>query len=209
MEGMNLRRSKRIENMKQREGERHIPGHDRGMICEQAREYAKKRGGVCIARSGFSSEYHWSCDKGHKWKAALEDMQSTHTWCPYCPWPQERYCRYILEDLLGESFPKCSPSFLMGLQFDGYCEKIRLAFEYNGKQHYQWVPHFQRKKKDFLQQKERDFRKRKLCHEHKIVLISIPYYCDPLIFIENWLDEHGILSQMCSSTKISRCSTNK
>ena len=54
-----------------------------------------------------------------------------------------------------------------------------MAFEYNGIQHYEYVPHFHRNgESDFLDQRERDIKKYKICREHGIELILIPNQFD-------------------------------
>ena len=51
---------------------------------------------------------------------------------------REERCRRIFEDILGEKFPNVRPSWLLNkktgyrLELDGYCPKLKLAFEYDG-----------------------------------------------------------------------------
>ena len=88
-------------------------------------------------------------------------------------------CREIMEKYLLEPFPNTRPDFLEGLELDGYNEELNIAFEYNGKQHYEYIPHFHRNgEEDFETQKERDRKKYRICREKKINLIIIPYQYD-------------------------------
>ena len=80
---------------------------------------------------------------------------------------------------MGCTFNKCRPKFLQVLEYDGYNEELKLAFEYQGIQHYQYIPHFHRNgKEDFEKQKERDALKDILSIENNITVIRIPYEYD-------------------------------
>lgn len=61
------------------------------------------------------------------------------------------------------------------MHLDGYNDELKIAFEYQGKQHYIRIPHFHPSKEDFIAQKERDEYKRKMCIENGIKLISVGY----------------------------------
>ena len=107
-------------------------------------------------------------------------------------------------------FKKQKPSFLEGLEFDGYNSELNIAFEYNGKQHYEWVPYFQKTIEKFYKQQERDIRKRNICKilwisrnlrrrfckERNIRLLDIPYEFDYhhekklFSFIDIWIKEN-------------------
>jgi hypothetical protein len=90
----------------------------------------------------------------------------------------ERMCRTIFQAFLAKLFPKCRPSFLNSLELDGFCEELNLAFEYQGKQHFEFIPHFHLDDQALVRQQERDARKRLLCAEHAITLIEIPFEYD-------------------------------
>jgi hypothetical protein len=66
--------------------------------------------------------------------------------------------RDIFERLFpyNEPFVKAHPSFLGVLELDWLCEELGLAFEYNGVQHEQEMPHFHRAPTAFFEQCERD-----------------------------------------------------
>ncbi|KKL74823.1 hypothetical protein LCGC14_2061080, partial [marine sediment metagenome] len=55
------------------------------------------------------------------------------------------------------------------------CKELKLAFEYNGQQHYERIPHWHRTIDVFVKQQKRDAKKIVLCREKGITLIIIPY----------------------------------
>ena len=97
-------------------------------------------------------------------------------------WKKEEQCRAILEKLYQRRFPSVRPDFLKSprtgknLELDCYNHELRIALEYNGKQHYKYCPYFHKHKKAFYAQVHRDNWKRKKCQENGIHLIEVPYY---------------------------------
>jgi hypothetical protein len=91
--------------------------------------------------------------------------------------------RAFLESYFGKTFPKSRPDFMVNpvtgsrynLELDCYNPELRLAVEYNGAQHYNYIPFFHKNKEAFYNQKYRDELKRIRCKELGIVLIEIPY----------------------------------
>lgn len=64
-------------------------------------------------------------------------------------------------------------------RFDFYLPNVNGApaiIEVHGEQHYKQVKKFQKTRRDFLAQKERDRRKISYCLAHKIDLYIIPYW---------------------------------
>ncbi len=99
---------------------------------------------------------------------------------------REEQCRRIFESLYpGYKFPSTKPDWLINprtgerLELDGYCSELRLAFEYNGEQHYVYPNKFHTSKEKFLNYKVRDIIKRLLCDRHGVYLLAIPYTIPP------------------------------
>ena len=95
-------------------------------------------------------------------------------------WQSEARTRAIFEDLFGRTFPKLRPAWLKSgknssLELDGYCEELKLAFEYQGEYHYMDIPvhHQQRTLKEVQQNDEL---KAKLCRKQGVSLIQMPYW---------------------------------
>lgn len=120
------------------------------------------------------------CAEGHKWET-LPGLIKGGAWCPNCKWKSEGECRLILETVFGKSFAKIRPEFLRYgghlLELDGYCEELKIAFEFNGQQHYDYIPFFHDDEDDLQDQLARDHFKETRTKEMKIDLIIIPYWC--------------------------------
>jgi hypothetical protein len=93
----------------------------------------------------------------------------------------ENRVRAILEGIYRVPFPSVRPSFLKNpasnknLELDCYNSNLNLAVEYNGIQHYKFVPRFHRSPQDLEGQKYRDNFKAQKCKELGINLIVVPY----------------------------------
>ena len=92
----------------------------------------------------------------------------------------ETRCRQIFESIFRRSFPSVRPAFLKRsngkcLELDGYNNELKLGFEYQGRQHYQFSTMFHRTMDDFYQQKQRDIDKREMCRRSGVTVIEIPY----------------------------------
>jgi hypothetical protein len=95
----------------------------------------------------------------------------------------EAECRRVLQNVFRKPFTSQRPDFLrnpvtggnFNLELDCFNNELRLAVEYNGIQHYKYVPYFHRNKDHFMTQKYRDDMKRRICKENNINLIEVPY----------------------------------
>lgn len=127
------------------------------------------------------------CKKcGAFWKRSWNYMTPTNGSCPSCcptPYYSESEVRRVIEQLTGWEFPKCRPTFLKGLssqplELDGYNEEHKIAFEYQGLQHYQLCYYNRFDPQKLKAQKRRDWRKKIQCYRHGIRLIRIPYWVE-------------------------------
>lgn len=92
-------------------------------------------------------------------------------------------CRRVLQYLFSKSFSKARPDFLnnpvtggsYNLELDCFDSELRLAVEYNGRQHYEYTPYFHKNKEAFYNQKYRDDMKQRICRDNNINLITVPY----------------------------------
>lgn len=94
----------------------------------------------------------------------------------------EKECRRVLQKIFNKPFNKCRPNFLnnpvtggkYNLELDCYDERLKLAVEYNGVQHYKYSPFFHKNKEAFMNQKYRDELKHRMCRENGVNLIEVP-----------------------------------
>ena len=164
-------------------------GSSQRKTIEDVQELAEAKGGKCLSTEYVNSrtKYDFICSKDHKFSMVYGTVQQG-SWCPECSSGiLERMCRVYFEQLFNKPFPKIRPLWLKNdkgflLELDGYCEELGIAFEHQGKQHYERLPYFQKTIEDFNKQQQNDETKRKVCLEHNVILIEIPelYTITPL-----------------------------
>lgn len=148
------------------------------ITIDYIRAISEKIGYKCLSSmyERSTTKLDFSCINGHAFRKSYNEFKRSMYKCPYCTqYAGESIARYLLEKMLGVSFPKSRPDWLIGLkgkklELDGYNEKLRIAFEYQGKQHYQRVEYFS-KYNPF----ENDEIKKHLCKEMGVFLITISY----------------------------------
>jgi hypothetical protein len=150
---------------------------------DEVKNIAIKKGGLLLSEKYISNSQllEWKCKNGHTWKARLSNIVSDH-WCPVCSQGRtERLVRKIFEVLFNEKFNSTRPKWLLSphnrlLELDGYSEKLKLAFEYQGIQHYLTVNNLHFGDVNTLSERIKyDNLKLDLCQKNGVVLIQIPY----------------------------------
>jgi hypothetical protein len=127
-------------------------------------------------------KYTLKCSKGH----IFDDKRLSHiisgvVGCSFCNnyFNAERKFRNKLEKIFKVPFPKARPKWLINpatgyrLELDCYNEEFKLAFEYDGQFHFEVRKGINN---DLETTKKLDALKEKLCLEHGIVLIRVPYF---------------------------------
>ena len=92
-------------------------------------------------------------------------------------------CRRVLNSIFNRPFHKDRPEFLnnpvtggrFNLELDCVDHGLKIACEYNGAQHYKYIPYFHQNKHHFQTQKYRDEMKRRMCTDEGYLLIEVPY----------------------------------
>ena len=156
--------------------------HCRKIGLPRLRAHATSLRGNCLAKQykNKTEKLTWECKVGHRWKASANNVLHGKTWCPQCAagkWRTEAEIRSILEAIFHPlKFESGYPAFLDGLQLDGHCPELSLAFEYQGEQHYDPHNYFHFGDfSNFRAQQERDARKLRLCRDAQVRLLLVPY----------------------------------
>ncbi|MCK4614147.1 MAG: hypothetical protein KAU14_05020, partial [Thermoplasmata archaeon] len=148
---------------------------------ENMRKIVQSRCGECLSKKyvNDSTKLRWRCSEGHEWEASPNYIKKG-VWCPICSQGvSERICCATFEKIFKEKFPKKRPKWLINpetgklLELDGYCKKLRIAFEFHGEQHYREIEFFHTTR-SFKEQQRIDQLKRKLCGDHGVKLIEVP-----------------------------------
>ncbi len=154
----------------------------------------KKRPNARLLTNTYVNQYSKlkiMCENNHKFITDYVRIKFGN-WCPYCVIRKsENIVREIFEKKFNKSFKIIRPNFLKNpktgrnLELDGYCEELKLAFEYDGRMHYEervlnpTIKQIKRHSNLSIIQ-ERDKLKEKLCKQAGVILIRIPYKVDDL-----------------------------
>lgn len=149
--------------------------------------------------------YKIQCPNNHIYEKRNAEMTSG---CPECSKKtfvgQERV-RLIFEHHFNKKFPSSRPNWLINpltgkrLELDGYCEELKIAFEYQGRQHFSNDTEFGG---DFENQKQRDIYKKELCLKHgvNLVIINQPRFYDPEKFFNSVKDNCSYQGVLLTAT---------
>ncbi|NVM31563.1 MAG: hypothetical protein HWN65_22185 [Candidatus Helarchaeota archaeon] len=154
---------------------------EKGTI-EELQELIRERGGKLRSTEYVNArtKVEVECKEGHIWEA-IPDSIKRGTWCPECNLGRhERLCRLIFESIFDKQFQKSRPTWLLNdwenqMELDGYNQELKLAFEYQGRQHYELVPYFHKSIEELERMKANDKKKLYLCEKNGVTLIIIPY----------------------------------
>jgi hypothetical protein len=169
----------------------------RARSIERIEQMLIERGGICLNLETYKNNFSdliWKCNLcNNKWVANFNNVYYKKSWCPKCRIGEsENICRAILEYLFSDEleFINCRPHILhnektkKNLEFDCYNEKIALALEYQGIQHFKNDGFFNLDKSEEAQQlriqklekqKNHDQIKHERSIKHGIKLIEITY----------------------------------
>ena len=140
--------------------------------------FVSKLNGKCLSKTYLNNEskLDFECNAGHKFLKSWSEVKNSLRWCPKCSPNRligETIARLMLEHLLKIKLPSLYIKQMDGLQLDGYNEPQKIAFEYQGYQHFTDKSHFHQSNKRFEEQLKRDQYKKALCKQYGIALIEI------------------------------------
>lgn len=144
----------------------------------QINSFVEKLNGKCLSKvyDNNSSKLDFECSAGHKFQKSWNEVKNSLRWCSKCSPNRligETIVRLMLEHLLKINLPSVYIKQMDGLQLDGYNETHKIAFEYQGYQHFTDNSHFHKSDKQFGDQLKRDINKKALCKQNGITLIEI------------------------------------
>lgn len=151
------------------------------LSLEDAQNIASEYNGKCLSKEylySTNSHLEWECEEKHRWKASLNNVRNNNSWCPECMRSRgEKAFKKAIEDFTGKKFIKCRPDWLKNksgnkLELDGYNEELKIAFEFQGLQHYKYVKHLHKTREKYRKQKEYDNIKVKKCKKLGIILLT-------------------------------------
>ncbi|MEB2492862.1 hypothetical protein SOP93_16985 [Peribacillus frigoritolerans] len=149
---------------------------------EKMHKIAKNYGGKCLSSNytNVFTKLKWSCSNGHEFEAIPKHVINGH-WCPNCTiYINEERCRYILEQLFDAKFIKTRNILGDNYELDGYNEELKIAFEFQGKQHYEHIDFFYSRMNQSVEERIKvDQIKVDRCKDLRIDLLVIPYTVEP------------------------------
>lgn len=145
---------------------------------KKIKEVVESKGGkiLKIIKDKKHKKVKIKCKNKHTWTVRAVCITHYNYWCDKCKINKtEEFCKNLFEAMFNEKFIKIRPSWLKStknrnLELDGYCEKLNLAFEYNGIRHFKKINKTQNL--DIIQ--ENDKIKLLICKSKNINLIVIP-----------------------------------
>lgn len=145
----------------------------------ELQQKAINNGGKLLSNeyANCGDKLQWECALGHIWEACWNNIKQDR-WCPRCStFKTELKVKSILEQLLSVQFNKHRFYYnnRKYYEVDGYNKDLRLAFEYNGYQHYIYPNRYHKDKSIFTQLQSRDKEKEQYCRDNNIKLIVISY----------------------------------
>jgi len=148
---------------------------------EDVYEAAKKKNLECLSVEylGANCQLKFKCSIGHTFKLSPSKLWNTASYCSECSSGlYERITRCYFEQIFNDKFPSIYPNWLINsrgnkMQLDGYSENFKIAFEHQGRQHYE--KNFFTKDNFSLKDRiQLDLEKIKLCEENGVKLFIIP-----------------------------------
>jgi len=182
-EAIEKMRLKKLGRPSWNKGKRHSPEH----LKNSSEAHMRRDFNAVLAQREFKllspyvnthKKVKLQCKFGHDFENAPAHIKSGQG-CGVCSTGvSERICRAFFEEMFNQKFPKVRPGWLEGmkgspLELDGYCESLKLAFEYQGRHHFERNEFFH-SKRSLEEIQKADQLKRAPCEAKGITLIEVP-----------------------------------
>lgn len=186
-------------------------GFNKAEQLEVIKKISNSRGGKCCSTyyQNKDSKLKFICNNGHEFMMKPHSVKQGQ-WCPNCSlYIMESKTRYTLEKLTGASFER-NGTRIPGFVLDGHHKfqnlKMEVAFEYHGRQHYEFIEYFHETKGNFIKRQEDDKIKRKECALLNIHLLEVPHFLvetdeQLLLFVKQFLRNVGLNSPFVESVE--------
>jgi hypothetical protein len=149
-------------------------GH--GKSIDDIRTMTEKRGGQLLSDTfiGVDKKYEFKCSVGHSFSMTFAKMQGGQ-WCSICSKgsKSEELVRVVMEQIFGHEFKRVRPNWLKNdrnvpMELDGYSQDLKIAFEYQGRQHYETMLFLM--DQDLKRIQKNDRLKAKICRDRGVSL---------------------------------------
>lgn len=149
---------------------------------EEVKSEIELRGWKLLSKkyNNYNTKLEIKCKNNHIFYESLGKIIHRGHGCKYCNTVNisENICRIYIETIFSNKFPTVRLSCMEGLELDGYCSELGIAFEHQGEQHYSLKAlqgiYKNSTEYDFLELQKRDKQKIELCNKFGIKLIMIP-----------------------------------
>ena len=156
-------------------------------LSQQITQILEKSAINCLTDYGFEENKYnlFKCKIGHMFIASTKHIinkKNDRNICfKCCRTTEENICASVFEYIFETEFIKIRPEWLDDnegnrLELDGYNEELKIAFEYNGPQHYMHIHNMTDTLQSLLKVRKNDLIKMRKCKMMNIKLIVIPYW---------------------------------
>lgn len=161
---------------------------------EELKGISEKRRGrlLSIVYKGVDATYEFECNLGHLFSNTFKHIESGQ-WCPICSKSSksEELARCAFEQIFQRKFIKSRPPWLRNekgrlMELDGFNPELKIAFEYQGRQHFEALSHLIKDGDlgSYITKRLRDDqRKRDLCEKHGVYLFELTWEMKPEQFL--------------------------
>ena len=156
-----------------------------GHTIEEAMNIASENGGKCLSDAYINTESHllWECSEGHRWEASFHSVNTHNSWCPVCAKNNnvhENLFRKAMGNVTGVEFPTSTPDWLRNeqgyqLEIDGFNEELMIGFEYQGRQHFEFVEFFHTDTDGLEKRKSNDAIKKRILANRGVTMLYPDY----------------------------------